>query len=401
MFMEPMLLLFYSTCVVAFLCGVRFSRYFRLALPRGTERRVSTRSPFLYLSAPLLIAALCCSLSLIVLGGHLNFVALLVAQQGAAIKVAGETGEMKGIWGLSMPALTSILWWSLFRMNQLQLNGAAKALFYLIFFIGVGIGVLTSIATVDRTSLMPIILGLLVVYFFNKTRARNASVVKIVATGVMASIGAVAIFLLLSFLRGASALQVLISGLLGYTIVSYNRMSALLIGVMHYTYEGHGVYLSRFLVQNERLNLAHKFGWPDVFGLWQSEFSSTMAAGLNPSYIWSGAFGYIYSDIGWWSPVYVFAIGLLAGYLWRKLSEGKTVGLVVYPWIGYSILIWCGPNILFSSVFTRLGEVAMILWFYDRLFLRQEQSLAGIDTRKSVTADVMIPVADCVAGGAF
>jgi hypothetical protein len=338
---------------------------------------------------------------LIVLGGHLNFVALLVAQQGAAIKVAGETGEMKGIWGLSMPALTSILWWSLFRMNQLQLNGAAKALFYLIFFIGVGIGVLTSIATVDRTSLMPIILGLLVVYFFNKTRARNASVVKIVATGVMASIGAVAIFLLLSFLRGASALQVLISGLLGYTIVSYNRMSALLIGVMHYTYEGHGVYLSRFLVQNERLNLAHKFGWPDVFGLWQSEFSSTMAAGLNPSYIWSGAFGYIYSDIGWWSPVYVFAIGLLAGYLWRKLSEGKTVGLVVYPWIGYSILIWCGPNILFSSVFTRLGEVAMILWFYDRLFLRQEQSLAGIDTRKSVTADVMIPVADCVAGGAF
>jgi hypothetical protein len=407
MFMDPKLLLFYSTCVAAFLYGVRVSRLLGSTLPRGGERLVSARSPLLYLLAPLVVTILYCSLCLMVLGGQINFVVLLAAQQGDAIKAAGQAGEMKKgmTWGPSIPALTGVLWWSLFRMRQLSLKGAVKTIFYLVFFTGVGIGLLTCIATVDRTNLMPIILGLSVVYLHNKTRARNASVVTIVTTGVLAGVGAAGTFLLLSFLRGALAVRVLINSLLGYTIVSYNRTAALLSGAMHYAWEGRGVYLSQYLLVDRSIDaifhLGRRFGWPDFIGLFLGAFSSTMAAGLNPEYVWSGAFGLVFSDIGWWTVLYLCLVGTLAGCLWSKFNAGKTSGLILYPWLGFSVLIWFGPNILFAPNFILLCEFTVILSVYDRLFLRQAQSADGASANRPFAGPYSQPVTGYLAGGVF
>ena len=169
-------------------------------------------------------------------------------------------------------------------------------------------------------------------------------------------------------------MQLLISGLLGYTVVSYNRMAALLTGVMHYAYEGRGVYLVPLLVGDAKtdylFHFADRFGWPTVLALWQTEFSSTSAAGLNPMFIWAGSFGYVYSDIGWWTPFYWCLIGVLAGWLWKKMCTGRTVGVVLYPWIAYSILMWCGGNFIFRTNFLQYCEFAVALYFYDRFFLR-------------------------------
>jgi hypothetical protein len=406
MFMDPEVLCFYSACVAAFLCGVRCSRLLGAAVPRGAEGRVSTGRPLLYLLAPLLLAIVYCSGCLLVLGGQINFVALLAAQQGNAIKLANETGEMsKGHWGPSIPALMCVLWWSLYRATQLRLRGPVKMAYYLAFFLGAGIGLTACIATVDRTNLMPIVIGLVVVYLFHRTRSADASVIRLALTGGIAGAGAMGTFLLLSFLRGALAINVFVTSLLGYTIVSYNRMSALLAGVMHYACEGRGVHISEFLLEDKKIDsifhLAHHFGWPDAFGLWLSEFASTMAAGLNPGYIWSGAFGYIYSDIGWWAPAYLFIVGFLAGYLWSKLTKGTTVGLVLYPWIGYSILIWCGPNIVFAPTIARLFEFTVLLSIYDRLLLRLAPSVDGAGMDTASARPLIEPTAGPLARGIF
>jgi hypothetical protein len=380
---EPLTLIFYTMCLAAFLFGVRASRFFDATAPVYTQTQVSARSPLLYLLPPLLAAALFGAVYLAKVGAKINFVALLASQQGDAIKAAGAAGQMtQGRWDESIPLLTVVLWWSLFRALQLRLKGPAKPFFYLLFLLCMTLGIIIGVATVNRANLMPIVLGSLVVFIFPKTRRANIKVVRLALTAVMGFAAAVGSFLFLSFLRGALGLHLLITGLLGYTIVSYNRMAALLTGVMHYAYEGRGVYLSPFLIGDEKFDylfhLADRFGWPTVLGLWQTEFSSTSAAGLNPTFIWAGAFGYVYSDIGWWTPFYWCVIGVMAGWAWAKFSAGRTAGLVLYPWIAFSILMWCGGNFIFRTNFVQYCEFALVLHFYDKLFLRRSTETGNI-----------------------
>jgi hypothetical protein len=375
LFLDPQTLLFYTVCAGVFLVGVRSSRLFG-AFPRAASQpQVFAHNPLSYLLVPVFVATFYCLMSLIVLGGQINLVALLASQHGDAIKTAGQAGQLEQTWGRAMPALTGVLWWSLFRATQLNLKGTAKRIFYLSFLIAAGIGILTCVATVDRTNLMPIILGLFVVHLYRTTRMTNARLATLVLSSALTATVVVGLFLLLSFLRGALILRLLVTSLLGYSIVSYNRLAALLGGTMHYAYEGRGVYLSRYLLQDGKLNsvlhLGSTFGWPDTFGLWQSEFSSTMAAGLNPSFIWSGAFGYIYSDIGWWTPLYLYFLGLLVGHLWSSFNSGKTTGLVLYPWMAFCILVWFSTNFVFSTTFVQLCEFAVALHIYDKLLLRK------------------------------
>jgi hypothetical protein len=258
---------------------------------------------------------------------------------------------------------------------QLRLRGTTKAIFYLIFLPCLAVGIFIGVATVNRANLMPVILGTLVVYIFPKTRTANTRVVRLALLGAVGSIVAVATFLFLSFLRGALGVSLLITSLLGYTIVSYNRLTALLAGVMHYAYEGHGVYLVPAFLSDEKVNyvfqFADRFGWPSSLALFQTEFLSTSAANLNPAFIWAGAFGYVYSDLGWWTPLYWCLVGALAGWLWAKFCACRTVGLVLYPWIGFSILMWCGGNFIFRTNFIQFCEFVVVLHIYDKLFLKR------------------------------
>jgi hypothetical protein len=374
MFLEPITFLFFTLCLLAFLLGARASRYF--VLSRTTESRVSASSPLSYLLSPLLLAASFAAIYLVKMGGKINFVALLASQQGNTIKAASGAGQMsEGRWDESVPFLTVILWWSLFRAGQLKLRGIAKAIFYTVFLLSTALGIAVGIATVNRANLMPIVLGSLVVFIYPRTRGANTKVVKLALTGAIGSVTAVVAFLFLSFLRGALALNLLITALLGYTIVSYNRMAALLTGVMNYAYQGRGVYLVPFLLGDEKFNaLFHfgdRFGWPTSLALWQTEFSSTSMAGLNSAFIWAGAFGYVYSDIAWATPLYWCILGVIAGYLWAKFNAGRSVGLVLYPWVAFSILMWCGPNFIFRTNFIQYCEFAVVLTLYDRTFLRR------------------------------
>ncbi len=384
MFLEPLTFIFFTLCLLAFLAGARASRFFVSPARPSALGNVSVRSPLFYLLPPLMFAALFAGIYLVKMGGKINFVSLLAAQQGNAIKVAGASGQLsEGRWDEAVPLLTVVLWWSLFRALQLRLKGFVKAVFIVVFLLSVVLGVTIGVVTVNRVNLMPIVLGTIIVYFYPRTRIANTKVVRLALTAFLGSVTAVATFLFLSFLRGAMGLNLLITGLLGYTVVSYNRMAALLTGVMHFAYEGRCVYLSPFLLNDEKTNylfhFAEHFGWPSGLTLWQTEFSSTSAAGLNPTFIWAGAFGYVYSDLGWFAPLYWVLVGVLAGCLWARFTSGRSVGLVLYPWMAFSILMWCGPNFIFRTNFVQYCEFAVILHVYDKVFLRRPRPVQSAE----------------------
>src|SRR5665213_975661 len=111
-------------------------------------------------------------------------------------------------------------------------------------------------------------------------------------------------------------------------------MAALLSGRLRYTYGGRGLYLSGFLAFNNSLNslipIRSMMNWPSSYQVYYSEFPSVLRANLNGNSNWCGAFGFIYTDLGWLSPVFVFMYGLLCGLIWRMVRLGETFGIVLY-----------------------------------------------------------------------
>jgi hypothetical protein len=375
MFLNLPTLAFYTVCVGAFMAGVYSVRYFGCAALTDKPPRISVRQPFFYLAIPLLISAFLCGIFLAKLGGHIDFIALLSSGQGEVVKVA-MGGDTEGNWASALTLLTAVLWWAAFRGHQLQLKGFSRVIFLVSFLIAAGMDVITCVATVDRTNLMPLVAGLFVIYLFFKSREERVKIDRLALISAGSATGVIGAFLVVSFLRGASAGKLLVASLMGYTIVSYNRLTALVTGVMHYAYQGRAVYLFPLLVRNDRINdlipMRDWFGWPDLLVQMESEFSAVLAAGLNGKYNWAGYFGYIYSDLGWWTPIYLLFLGVFTGFFWRRFCTGKTDGIIMYIWIAFSILFWVGGNWIFQEKIVRMGGAAILLAVYDRFSLRHE-----------------------------
>jgi hypothetical protein len=375
LFLNPVCFLYYSLCLGGFFLGVYFSRYIEGASFRGAPPRISAVSAFSYLGAPVITMTALCGIYLVLLGTRIDFVALLASQQGSSLKVIDEHGAgVANRWEMVHVFLTATLGWAQYRALQLRLPKDSKKMFWIIFAAGWLVDAATSIALVDRTRLMPLIANTMMIAIFFRTRGKRISLFRIAGFALVAMLALVGTFLMISFLRGSLVLNALVESLLGYTIVSYNRMAALLLGAMHYNYEGKGVYMVPFLSGSEGLNklipFNDMFGWPTARELWRSEFASVAQSGLNPGYIWSSMFGYLYSDIGWLTPIYMFFYSLFICYFWIKFKTGKAIGLVVYPWAAFGIMFWVGVNFMPYDRLLNYIEVGLLLTWYDQYQMR-------------------------------
>jgi hypothetical protein len=366
---------YYSLCVLSFMLGVRLIRSF-VRGPRDISLpTASVSAPLLYLCVPLVLCTLYCIGFVVQLGAHIDYVSLLGSQQGQSIKSANGSGMMnEGSWNASLIVTSAVLLWAAYRFFQLKMKPGNRIVFYLVFSMTFFAALLVCIATVARGDLMPILSGLVIIYTFAKTRSANARIGRILLTVFGSGFGIIGAFSALAFLRGANGGKALVTSFLGYTIVSYNRMAAMVTGVMHYANEGHFIYVFPLMVNNNRLNsiipLRDYFGWPDAIQQFKTEFISVVAAGLNSSYNWSGLFGYLYSDLGWWTPVYTLCLGIMAGIFWSRFCAGKTDGILWYLAIAFSILFWFSLNWLFREQVTRYFGAIIVLMIYDKLLLR-------------------------------
>ena len=115
-----------------------------------------------------------CLIYVVLIASSNNFVTLILSQQGDVMKQSSTRPAGLGgsdFWGSSLFLLTGVLWWAAFRAIQVELKGAARRVFCVVFLGCFVIDVLTCLATFDRTNLMPLLAGLTVIYLFFKTRA--------------------------------------------------------------------------------------------------------------------------------------------------------------------------------------------------------------------------------------
>jgi hypothetical protein len=364
--------LFYAMCVGAFLLGVFLVDAYLPAGPLIDKRLEPGISPSAFILGPVLVALLLNIISIVGVLRKGMLLPLILSGEGAAAKV---TRGAEGSLVLSMTCLTGVIWWAIWRYEQLKVRGTSGVVTLLFLSLAIISALVSVFLMVDRTGLMPIIVGSVIIVLLRKMLRHALNTRVVFKVSCLALVLVVVCFVLFAFIRGVNKPEAMVSSFVLYTISSYNRLSALLSGQLRYPYGGRGLYLSGFLAFNNLFNslvpVREMLRWPSFFDVWESEFGAVWRAHLNGTSIWSGAFGYIYADLGWLSPGFVFLYGLLYGWVWRSVWRGRTFGIVLYPWCAFCILFWFGTNLLFDTKCAMLVIVALMLSGYDFVMARE------------------------------
>ena len=364
---------FYILCTSGFIFGVwiSYSREVPLETPK-LSLRISAAS---FLLLPLLVGLLNTAWALLkTFKESPNLLLLIAAQEAADLKGANSFTTTEQI-ASTAPTLVAISWWALWRLWQLRLTGWRAHVVRLTIFIAVLTIVGSSIITVSRNLIMETIAGILLLYVLHREAEDRLSWTVAVRISVIFIAGIAILFGAFSFLRGTGSLDAQFHLLLGYSSASYNRLAALVTGSLRYPFSGHGLYLSSFVSFNESFHrlipLNQILHWPGFFEEWTSEFGAVERAGLDGSLVFLGAFGFVYCDLGWFSPLWLLMYGLAYGLIWKALRSSSVFGIVLYPFFGFCILFWFGTNLLLDSSLVPFLKYSIYLFLYEKLLLRQ------------------------------
>jgi len=366
MFLDLKAHFFVLSCLLCFLAGSALASRIRLG---GGQMQRPTPGNAIYVAVPVVLACL------------LNLASVLIFMRSNPHLLTAWLSDAKsakrdfdGTGGLTeaLPLLFGVCWWATLRLLELESSrGARCSRLRLAIGASFAFAVFTALVKVARYDLMPGIFGLVLVVFFNKYKDSNVSLRAYMAPLLKIGLGMVAVFILFGWLRGNSGISAVLNNVMGYTVASYNRLSMLLNGKIHFAYAGTGTYAFRFLgnmpLVGRWFDLARTMGMPNPEDAWLSEFSAVFRAGLDGRYIWLSAFGYIYADIGLFVFPYVFAVGAFAAWLWKSLQRGRATGVVLYPWFAFSIVFWFGSNYLAYPRLLTLAGTGVLLLIYDRV----------------------------------
>lgn len=362
LFLDPTTAAFFALCVFLFLIGVWVVAWlFPIRRPTSAVSKLRV-SPIAFLLTPVVIGiGGCIASGLLMLREYPDIILALSSAQGEAIKNSDLSQHAP--LGLANIWLLGVLWWAAWEQSRMPLSSGQRFLAKCVIGMGFACCLIDATLKVSRVEVILPIIGGAIVYACGEARSprRHSIMLGVVGAAV------VALFLAFDLLRGG-LIDGMVGNLIGYTMTSYNRLSAVLHGRMRYEFGGHGTYLFPFLAFNNQLNtiipFRMLFHWPMFNDWWQSEFTGVWNAGLNGGYIWSGTFGYIFADLGWLSPLWLFVYGVLYGCVWRAMRMGSTVGIVLYPWFGFCILFWSGNNYLVDNKLLVLVLDAVALSIY-------------------------------------
>lgn len=374
MFLDPTTILFYTLCIASFFAGAWLVSW--LFPSSFVDRKFQTMiSPTVFLLLPLTAGIVASIASLfILLRDHPDIIILLMSQKGADVKEVVAL-EIASNINLAPLMLSGIIWWAFWRSSDFRLKGWRNWLVNSVLLIAILSVIATATIIVSRDILMMVTCGLAVSYMVRRNADRRVSFKFVVRGGAAVAVSVALLFFAFSFLRGVGNWDDQVNALFGYTVASYNRLAAVVNGSLRYPFAGRGLYLSSFVTFNHTWNrvvpLGRVMDWPSQLDDWGAQFGAVTRAGLDGSLIWSGTFGYIFSDLGWFSFPFVFGYGVLYGVAWNWIKRGKVLGIVLYPCLGFCALFWVGANILLDSQRAVVFVAAIVLAGYELIFAKR------------------------------
>jgi hypothetical protein len=377
LFLNPPTFIFYVLCVASFAVGVWISypQQVPLSIPK-----LSARVPaVIFLLLPLLVVMLIAARDMLqTLRETPNLLLMLAAQQATDLKGATPL-VTQGQLASTAPTLVALSWWALWRFWQFRMTGWRAFIVRFVVILAVLTIIGSSVILISRNLIMEAVAGMALLYILHRQAEGRLSLAFATRIAAIFVLCIVMLFGIFSFLRGTNSLNAQLYLLLGYSSASYNRLAALVVGALHYPFAGSGVYLSSFASFNEAFHrlipLNRIFHWPDFFAEWTSEFGAVERAGLSGSLVFVSAFGFIFCDLGWFSPLLLLLYGLAYGLLWRAMRRSSVVGVVCYPFFSFCILFWFGTNLLLDSSLIPFLKYSIYLFIYEKLFLSRSPAV--------------------------
>ena len=362
--LDPLSFLLFASCAVAFVLGVRLCDTKAGFQPGSPLPANAHAAPYIALPLVLAIAFELFAFILIVKQEPGIIAAVL---SGAGRNVKSDIGEMVLPAGISAAWAGSlaVMYWAVHAYLTLN-NQRGKKIVSRVLAVYVGISLALPIVAVSRNQLMMIVVGLMVIGAAHRVRKRrkNAGTGKLL---ILAIVAFAAIFLGIGLIRGTSRDEML-GAFYGYTISGYNRMAAIIHHQVPYLDAGNGDHMFNGILQNRTVNslipFQSMYNLPDPLDVWLDDFAAVGSAGLWPSYTFASCFGFIFIDAGWWTPAVVFLTGMFSGFIWRRFKQGTTLGVVVYPVVFFSALMWFGTNMLIhmNTIMAILIAAALVLY---------------------------------------
>ena len=357
-FLDPAVMSFNLSCLGTVVAGMYVGSsgtIFRTPVPRTTIP--------IFLRCPITIQSLMFTLILVNVIALLLFVrrfglaALNAVLQGSnsylyELKVSGgEVIEEPWKVLLSVGAVTIPAAWHFARSY-----GRFSRVWWLFWF-GIASYIPIALLTAKRSFLLLPLLGVLLFHLAWTTNGRPSSRLKSAMTIGGTGIVMVVIFLALASIRnGIDGVEKSASEILRYTVGPYNTETLIVNEELSFSGEGKGHFwthwiwtfpvVTKFLpldeLRKQLMGSRTAMGPHERRPFLNGEFGLSASTSIT-------AFGCSFVDFGWFGAIPFFFVGALCAVFWRMFLAQQVTGLLFYPLVAYSFVLWFG-DFAFPSI---------------------------------------------------
>lgn len=382
MFMDIKLYLFLVLCLISFLMGIKWAKkILKFNIPDMKNKFISKKHFILEVYILLISIIISSYYIFFVMITNRNLISTLIQGRGSEYRDSMNTVfEVNGTQAGTFLVITmTLIIWLYYYYNERKydLNTLNKKLYSRGIKITIILFFLACVLAQARYVLMPYIVAIMYVKIYFKVTRNNISRKKIILYLIISFSFLVILFNFISYIRAGNG-QVKDSNnfILGYTVACYNRLSSILSGDLKLPNSGSGFYTLR------------SFWYPPLIGRYYDIYNigrglglnlpiptnydnqllqNLIMAGLQPSFVWGTVFGFVYSDLGWFSFIYFFLYGLMSWIIYISFLKKKTIGIVLHPIIIFSILFWCGDNYIILPDFFVVIVICAFIWVAEKV----------------------------------
>ncbi|KAF6512380.1 hypothetical protein GS8_679 [Geobacillus stearothermophilus] len=267
-----------------------------------------------------------------------------------------------GRFGWVLPFSMAILLWSYWNIFNKDYDFKKNGL-VILFILTCLIYLVSSMLTLTRGPIFNFVITIGSILFLIKSKQNELNisfVLKTIPTRIVILFG---VFYIIQAIRTGMENtnenhSSIIDTLMGYFPASYNRLAAILSGVLVMPNSNTAYYTSQFLWDFPFLSrilglyqIGRDIGLnlpTSAFSNWLEQFWAVEFAGLNSMYIWPTTFGFVYSDFGWYSVLWFAFYGVLCGFTYVQFLKRNIFGIIIYPYVVLSIVEWWGTVVIAS-----------------------------------------------------
>lgn len=357
-FMNLSIFLLVTMSLLAFWLGYEIS-YMTFPKIKCISKRKIFIKKSIFIGIPLIIFEILTALFIVVfIKQNIGVFYLLLNGLGNSYK----ENILTNFFFLFVYMLIGIIYWAYNKYKRFTIK---SNLIRILIFIGILEVLLVSSIMLARFIAIPFLIGLVIIFLKYKKKFNLFTILKYLILGII-------VFIIASIFRSNNSdniFELIITKFMGYTIASFNRLALVLDGNLNYTYSYTGYYLMPLLSHVPLLhNIIPNIYQIDYKKIWLEEFKDVESTQLQASYIWSTVYGYIYSVLGYLTPIYFFMLGLLTGPLWKSFVYNKTTGTIIYPWFFAGLILSFTSNIIFLPQFIALLYALLFIILWESLF---------------------------------